>query len=87
MGIPPPPVTVRSQRTRWGSCSARGGLSLNDRLMMVPPRVMDYVVTHELCHLRHFHHGPEFWKALVRVHPGAKGDRAGLREHGYLLDV
>lgn len=87
MGLDAPAVTVRSQKTRWGSCSRRGRLSLNDRLLLVPPEVLDYVVAHELCHRRHFHHGPEFWAELERVHSGVGAARAWLRKHRYLLDV
>ncbi|MDH3241174.1 MAG: M48 family metallopeptidase [Alphaproteobacteria bacterium] len=62
--LPPPPVTIRDPRARWGSCSAAGRLSLSWRLVMAPPMVLDYVVAHEVAHLRHLNHGAKF-RALV----------------------
>ena len=61
LGVSPSKVTIRGQRSRWGSCSGKGTLSLNWRLMMVPGALTDYVVVHELCHLRHMNHSPIFW--------------------------
>lgn len=60
-------VSVRGQKTQWGSCSGRGAISVNWRLMLMPSDVVDYVLIHELCHLRHSNHSPEFW-ALVAVY-------------------
>jgi predicted metal-dependent hydrolase len=67
MGLAPERVAVRDQRTRWGSASGRGTLSFNWRLVMGPPAVLDYVVVHELAHLRWRGHGARFW-SLVRRH-------------------
>jgi len=85
LGVAPRRVVVRGQRGRWGSASSRGEVSLNWRLVMAPPEVGEYVVVHELAHLVHMHHGPEFW-ALVRDHlPGMDVPRAWLRRHGAAL--
>ena len=61
LGVRPSRLTIRGQRSRWGSCSGTGTVSLNWRLMMVPGVLADYVVVHELCHLRHMDHSPQFW--------------------------
>ncbi len=75
-------VTIRSQRTRWGSCSAKGALSFNCLLMLAPEEVRRYVVAHELCHLRHMNHSPAFWAEVARVMPEWRGARAWLRTNG-----
>ncbi len=78
-GVTPQRLTVRGQRTRWGSCSARGTVSLNWRLMQVPTLLVDYVVVHELCHLRHLNHSPAFWGMVAGILPDWRDRRARLR--------
>ncbi len=81
LGIVPTRLAVRDQASRWGSASRRGTLSFSWRLVLTPPAVLDYVVVHELAHLKIFGHGPRFW-ALVRRHvPGTDAARRWLREH------
>jgi hypothetical protein len=65
-------VTVRSQKTRWGSCSSRKNLSLNYKITLLPPELMDYVLLHELIHTRHFNHSRAFWEELDRCVGDAK---------------
>jgi len=60
-------VSIRSQKTRWGSCSSRGNISLNDQLLFLPQDAVEYLMIHELCHTRHLNHSPAFW-ALVQTH-------------------
>lgn len=72
-------VSIRNQRSRWGSCSPSGGISLNWRLIQFPPDVADYVMLHELAHLRHLNHSSRFWKEVERMCPGYRDARAWLR--------
>ena len=75
-------ITVRDQKTRWGSCSSRGTLSFNYRLVFAPQTVLDYVVVHELCHLTHMNHSRDFWNLVGSVMPDYKSHRKWLKEHG-----
>ncbi|CAN5133606.1 SprT family zinc-dependent metalloprotease [soil metagenome] len=80
-------LSIRGQRTRWGSCSARGAMSFNWRLLLAPEPVLDYVVWHEACHLRVMDHSPRFW-ALVRTHcPEFEEHRRWLRLQGSTLVI
>lgn len=76
----PTRITVRGQRTRWGSCSARGTLSLNRNLVFLPPHLVRYVIAHELAHLVHLDHSPRFWALVDASCPGAADLRAQMRE-------
>ena len=78
-------LSIRGQRTRWGSCSTTGAMSFNWRLLLAPAGVLEYVVWHEACHLRVMDHSPRFW-ALVRQHcPDCEEQRRWLRHHGATL--
>ena len=74
-------VSIRNQRSRWGSCSPSGRISLNWRLIQFPPAVADYVLIHELVHLRHMNHSRRFWNEVARLCPGYQAARAWLRAH------
>ena len=78
-------IAVKEQKTRWGSCSAKGTLSFNWRLMLAPPAILDYVVVHELCHLTHMNHSAAFWQAVEAVYPDYRSARRWLKEHGQEL--
>lgn len=80
-------ITIRDQKTRWGSCSSTGTLSFNYRLMYAPPRVLDYVVVHELCHLTFMNHSKDFWNLVASVLPDYKVHRTWLKEHGQELNI
>lgn len=80
-------ITIREQKTRWGSCSSCGTLSFNWKLMLAPPAVLDYVVVHELCHLKHMNHSREFWAAVESVMPDYREKRKWLKEHGCELQI
>ena len=75
-------VTIRCQKTRWGSCSSKGNLNFNCLLMLAPEAVRDYVVVHELCHRREMNHSPRFWAEVERVLPGYRVPRQWLKDHG-----
>jgi len=88
MGLVPKKVTVKDQRRRWGSCSARtGALHFNWRIVMAPPAVLDYVVVHELAHLRHPDHSRGFWSLVAQHAAGYRTCRRWLRENGDRLMV
>lgn len=75
-------IAVRDQRSRWGSCSSRGTLSFNWRLALAPPEILEYLVVHELCHLREANHSHRFWALVESVRPGYRDEQRWLREHG-----
>jgi hypothetical protein len=75
-------LAIRDQRTRWGSCSARGVLSFNWRLVLAPVEVLEYVVVHELCHLREHNHSRAFWRLVDTARPGYRAERDWLERHG-----
>lgn len=74
-------VTIRCQKTRWGSCSGKGNLNFNAMLMYVPEEIVDYVVVHELCHRKEMNHSPRFWAEVGKVLPDYKTRRKWLRDH------
>lgn len=78
-------VTIRNQRTRWGSCGRDGHITLNWRLVLMPERVRDYVLIHELMHLRRMDHSPAYWKLVAAACPDYRECRAWLRAHGPAL--
>ena len=75
-------ITIRNQKTRWGSCSSKGNLNFNVALMLVPLEVMDYVVVHELTHRKEMNHSPRFWAEVERACPEYKKHRAWLKKEG-----
>ncbi len=68
--IPYPKISIRRMQSSWGSCSAKSMITLNIKLIQVPMEYIDYVITHELCHLKHLHHEAQYYKLLSRVMPG-----------------
>ena len=78
-------LTIRGQRTRWASCSQKGAMSFNWRLLLAPEPVLDYVVWHEVCHLEVMDHSPRFWKLVGRFCPDYREQASWLRRHGATL--
>ena len=85
LGVAYSSLTIRNQRTRWGSCSAGGAMSFNWRLLLAPEPVLDYVVWHEACHLRVMDHSPRFWQLVQRHCPDYTVHRRWLRAKGSTL--
>ena len=73
-------ITVRHQKTKWGSCSSKGNLNFNCMLMTLPQRVIDYVIVHELCHLKQMNHSPAFWAEVKKIFPDYKELRKQLKD-------
>lgn len=73
-------ITIRHQKTRWGSCSSKGNLNFNCLLMRMPPEVIDYVVVHELCHRKEMNHSKAFWQEVEKVLPDYKSRRQWLKQ-------
>lgn len=86
-GVDVKQVTVRDQRSRWGSCSARGTISLNWRLVQTPDFVRDYIIHHELMHLREMNHSARFWMRVEEVCPGWREAERWLKRNGGLLGL
>lgn len=86
-GFQPGKVRISSARTRWGSCSTRGTLSFTWRLVMAPGQVIDYVVVHELCHLKVLSHSKAFWAHVARILPDYVQMRRWLKAHGERLQL
>lgn len=81
-------VTIRSQHTRWGSCSASGNLNFNCLLMFTPEDVRDYVIVHELCHRVEMNHSPRFWAQMESILPDYRMQKQWLKENGtFLLEM
>ena len=78
-------ISVRAQKTKWGSCSAEGNLNFNYLLMLAPPEVLDSVVVHELCHRKEMNHSDRFYAEVLRVYPEYKKYWHWLKENGSLL--
>ena len=85
MGVTYGRVTIRNQKTRWGSCSSKGNLNFNCLLMLTPREVQDYVIVHELSHRKEMNHSPKFWEVVEEVLPDYKKRRKWLRENGSVI--
>lgn len=84
LGLPCAGLRVRAQKTRWGSCSASGIISLNCTLLFLPPELADYVLYHELCHIRYLNHSQDYWNLLESLLPGARALDAALSSPAFV---
>ena len=82
LDIKPKGISLRDQKTRWGSCSSTGRLNFSWRLLLMPEEVMSYIVAHEVAHLRHMNHSPAFWKLVGELHSGVAPAKKWLKTHG-----
>jgi hypothetical protein len=74
-------ISIRDQHTRWGSCSRKGNLNFNYRIVFLPPALADYVIVHELCHLKEFNHSDRFWNLIAEQVPHWQESRTALHAH------
>ncbi len=87
MGVSPNSITVRDYKARWGSCSSKGEISYNWRIIIAPHHIVDYVVVHELCHLKHPNHSPAYWRSVRREVSDYEVFREWLKEHARELVI
>lgn len=85
MGVTFNRITIREQKTRWGSCSTRRNLNFNWRLLLAPEEILDYVVVHELAHLKQMNHSKDFYAVVRSVLPNYKNLQNWLKKNGHLL--
>jgi predicted metal-dependent hydrolase len=85
LGRQPTRIRVADPKSRWGSCSSKGALTFSWRLVLAPPRVLDYLVAHEVAHLREMNHGRRFWSLVERLDPDYEVARAWLNNSGVAL--
>ena len=78
-------ITIRCQKTRWGSCSAKGNLNFNCLLMLTPPDVMDSIVVHELCHRKEMNHSARFYAEVLKAMPEYRQKQKWLKDHGEMI--
>lgn len=85
MGVTYQRISIRAAKTRWGSCSGRGNLNFHWKLILMPPRILDYVVVHELAHRKEMNHSPAFWAEVERVLPDYREQRDWLKTYGQMV--
>lgn len=73
-------VFIKNTTSRWASCSQKGNLNFNYKIILLPAALADYIIVHELCHLKEFNHGPEFWALVSQTCPNYRAARRALRE-------
>jgi predicted metal-dependent hydrolase len=87
MGLRCTAVTIKATRSKWGHCTSRGAIQYNWQIILAPSGIVDYLVAHEVCHLRHPNHSPQFWELVASVCPSFYSDRAWLKSQGASLTL
>lgn len=87
LGIEYKRISVKDQKSRWGSCSSKKNLNFNWRLVLAPNEVMEYVVAHEVAHLKHMNHSQSFWSCVEELYPSYKSSVRWLKENGMKLHM
>ncbi len=87
MGLSPGDVKINSAKTRWGSCNRKGGINFTYRLLFVPEELLDYVVVHEMAHLKEMNHSGRFWSVVEQTMPDYKARRKRLREYEHQIEL
>ena len=87
LGLFPKKVQFRHNKTRWGSCSSKGNISLNWLIIMAPVHAIDYILIHELCHLKEMNHSPRFWQLVAMYMPDYRLQKRWFKENGHLLTL
>ncbi len=87
LGVAPKSVSIKEYKSRWGSCNSRGELQFNWLLMQAPESAVDYVIVHELCHLIHLNHSPQFWSLVKQFAPDYPQWRRWFKDHGATLHI
>ncbi|KOM96362.1 zinc-dependent protease [Clostridium botulinum] len=85
--VAPKNIVIKNQKTLWGSCSSKGNINYNYKIVMAPLKILDYIVVHELCHLVHMNHSKDFWQLVESIIPDFKERRNWLKENGYKLKI
>jgi predicted metal-dependent hydrolase len=85
IGVSPNKVKIKEQKSRWGSCSSKGNLNFNWKVIMAPADVLDYIIVHEMCHLIHLNHSKDYWKQVSSIMPNYKVLKNWLRKNGIKL--
>lgn len=87
LGVSPKRIFIKDQKTLWGSCSSKGNINYNYRIIMAPISIVDYIVVHELCHLIHMNHSKKYWNTVKSVLPDYEKRKNWLKDNGYMLKV
>jgi len=86
IGVSPAAIGIKTFKSRWGSCDSRGLVQFNWKIIIAPNRIVDYLVVHELCHLKQHNHSPKFWKCVESVFPDYRECKEWLKKNGRILD-
>ena len=87
MNVEPLSIRVKNYKSRWGSCSAKGDISYNWKIIFAPSKIIDYLIIHELSHLVFFNHSKRFWLKVEEYQPDFKENRKWLKDNSYKLDI